>query len=90
VMTGYVYILKSLKNGRYYVGSTKDIERRFGEHRLGKVKSTRNIRPLELKYFEKFNDIVEARKIEYQIKRKKSRTIIEDILDRKNIAGLMY
>ena len=36
----YVYILRSLKNGSFYKGSTNDIERRFAEHNEGKEKST--------------------------------------------------
>ncbi|PIT92196.1 MAG: hypothetical protein COU08_03885 [Candidatus Harrisonbacteria bacterium CG10_big_fil_rev_8_21_14_0_10_42_17] len=38
-----VYILQSLKNDRYYVGSTDNFERRFGQHRTGRVKATQYI-----------------------------------------------
>jgi len=42
----YVYFLK-LSNGDIYKGSTRDLKNRFTGHRLGKVESTRNFRPLE-------------------------------------------
>ena len=32
---GFVYILRSVKNNRFYIGSTKNIERRLKEHELG-------------------------------------------------------
>jgi predicted GIY-YIG superfamily endonuclease len=54
---GYVYILKSIPNSGYYIGSTIDIQKRFNEHNNGYVKSTRNLRPLELKYFKMYDDI---------------------------------
>ncbi len=41
-----VYILQSERNGRYYIGFTKDIESRIDLHNKGRVKSTRYIRPL--------------------------------------------
>jgi hypothetical protein len=31
-MKGYIYILQSLKNQRFYIGSTNDLERRVVEH----------------------------------------------------------
>ncbi|MEI6479299.1 MAG: GIY-YIG nuclease family protein [bacterium] len=31
----FVYILKSLKDGRYYIGSTSDIEKRVERHNHG-------------------------------------------------------
>ena len=46
----YVYILRSLKDGKFYTGYTADIERRLSEHIDGKVISTKFRRPLELVY----------------------------------------
>ena len=66
----YVYILASKKNGTLYIGVTNDLERRFGEHQSGKNKDcyTYNKRPLELMWFETFNDVLNAIAIEKQIK----------------------
>ncbi len=48
-MLYYVYILLSEKRKNWsYVGSTNNIERRFKEHQLGKIKSTKGMRPLKL------------------------------------------
>ena len=48
----YIYVLQSLKDGRFYVGYAKDLKLRFEQHRLGRVVSTRNRRPLKLIYYE--------------------------------------
>jgi len=50
----YVYVLKSFKDKKLYIGKTKDLERRLLEHRKGRVKATRSRRPLELVYYEVF------------------------------------
>ncbi|PIU10620.1 hypothetical protein COT27_02210 [Candidatus Kuenenbacteria bacterium CG08_land_8_20_14_0_20_37_23] len=46
-----VYILQSLKNKTYYIGSTINIEERFNEHNLGKVAATKHLRPWILMLF---------------------------------------
>ena len=48
----YVYILISVKDGNFYIGSTGDLHRRMSEHNLGKVESTKNRRPFKLIYYE--------------------------------------
>lgn len=48
----YVYVLLSQKDNRFYTGYTEDLKQRLEEHRLGKVASTRNRKPLELVYYE--------------------------------------
>ncbi len=63
-----IYILKSLKDSKTYVGSTTDMERRLGEHNAGKVTSTKPRRPLELIYTEKVDTIEQARKREHYLK----------------------
>jgi len=35
-MSAYVYILQSLKNSRFYIGSTTDLNRRLQEHLSGR------------------------------------------------------
>ncbi len=50
----FVYILKSLKDHKRYIGFTSDLERRILEHNSGLVKSTRNRKPFELIYTEEF------------------------------------
>ncbi|MDP7454196.1 MAG: GIY-YIG nuclease family protein [Candidatus Peribacteraceae bacterium] len=60
----YVYILLSEKDGRTYVGSTNDIERRLIEHNAGRSRATKNRRPLRLLLKETFDTKQEATKRE--------------------------
>ena len=48
----YTYVLKSQKDGKMYIGSTKNLKLRFEQHEKGHVKSTKHRRPLELIYYE--------------------------------------
>ncbi len=75
----YVYILRC-NNGRYYIGSTPDIERRFQEHNIGKNKSTKHLRPVELIFYQKYPNLTIARKVEYWLKRQKDKSLIEQII----------
>ncbi|MFH0890463.1 MAG: GIY-YIG nuclease family protein [Candidatus Liptonbacteria bacterium] len=65
----FVYILQSLKNGRYYVGSTDNVEQRVSYHNAGRVKSTKPHRPLKLVYSESFATNREAREREGFLKK---------------------
>ena len=64
----YVYILKSLKNGDLYVGSTTNINNRIKLHNSGKIKSTKAYRPWILLETRKFNTRSEAIRIERFLK----------------------
>ncbi len=75
-----VYILQSLKNYRYYIGSTNNIRRRLKEHQTGKVKATQYLLPLELKIFHPTMSLKQARQIEYKLKKYKNKKIIEQII----------
>ena len=50
----YVYILQSLKDEKFYIGSSGDLKRRMDEHGKGKVASTKNRRPLKLVCYEAY------------------------------------
>jgi putative endonuclease len=76
----YVYILKSLKNGSYYVGYSHNPNNRLEEHNTKKVKATRYKIPYRIVYTEEFKTETEARKREYYIKRQKSRKFLEGLL----------
>ena len=52
----YIYVLKSLKDGKLYIGKTEDLKKRVKEHNAGKVKATKNRRPLELIYYEAYSN----------------------------------
>jgi len=55
-MTYYVYILKSLKDGSYYKGSSEDYESRFGAHNRGESRYTKGKIPWELIHAEEHPD----------------------------------
>ena len=74
-----VYILLC-SNGRYYVGSTENLERRLEEHRQGRVKSTKLILPIQLELFQPCESPIIARKLEYRVKKLKSRQRIEEMI----------
>ena len=55
-MAYYVYILKSFKDGTYYVGSTQDLKSRIERHNQGRTKYTKPKRRWELVYPEEHPD----------------------------------
>ena len=48
----YTYVLRSLSDGKLYVGCTSDLRKRFEMHEKGLVKATKNRRPFTLIYYE--------------------------------------
>ncbi len=48
----YVYVLRSAKDGQFYVGLTRDLRARLQAHNHGQVPSTKRRAPLELVYWE--------------------------------------
>jgi putative endonuclease len=67
-MLYYVYILRSLKDGKYYIGSSHDVEARLKFHNAGLQRSTRYRVPFELVYKEKLENKRKALVREKQIK----------------------
>jgi putative endonuclease len=63
-----VYFLQSLKDLKYYIGCTSDIEKRLQHHNSGKNISTKNRRPFKLVYTEEYIDKHEAFGREYFLK----------------------
>lgn len=50
----YVYVLQSLRDGKFYKGMTADLRKRVKEHNSGKNKSTKYRRPLKIVYYEAY------------------------------------
>lgn len=48
----YTYVLKSIKDGKLYVGWTDNLKLRIKRHNQGGVNATKNRRPLKLIYYE--------------------------------------
>ena len=72
----FVYVLRSLKNGRLYTGSTNDLARRLAEHARGKSAYTRHAGPFELIHTEEFETRLEARGRERALKTGQGRAFL--------------
>ena len=68
----YTYILKSVKDGKKYIGYTSDIAKRLADHNAGLNPSTRNRRPFSLFCCKEFKNKLEAENYERCLKRLKS------------------
>ena len=64
----YVYVLKSKKDGNFYVGCTNDLRKRFESHNKGDVPSTKFRKPFDLIYYEASSNKEDALKREKYLK----------------------
>ena len=76
----FIYVLRSLKDGRLYTGSCENLERRLQQHYDGFCISTKHRRPLKFLYSEEFVTVSEARQRELFFKTGKGRDILKEIL----------
>ncbi|MBU1326969.1 GIY-YIG nuclease family protein [Patescibacteria group bacterium] len=74
-----VYILKSI-GGKYYIGSTCDVDKRICKHNNGSVRSTKAYRPWRLVYTEQYGTKIETLKREKEIKSWKKRIAIDKLI----------
>jgi len=82
--TYYVYVLASRRNGTLYIGVTKDLARRVGEHHAGTVTSlTRKHGVNRLVYYETFDDVTAAIARETRLKKYKREWKI-NLIERDN------
>jgi len=79
-MKYFVYIIESLKDGSYYVGSTQDLSERMERHNQGRSKYTKTKRPWSLIYHKEYPDRSSAIQREKEIKAKKSKKYIERLV----------
>ena len=81
-MPFYVYVLRSVSSGRFYVGQTENIGKRLAEHKGNRVPSIKNRGPWELVRQEEYATRSEAAQRERHIKKMKSRRWITELLER--------
>lgn len=74
-----VYVLRSVKDEKRYVGMTENLERRLKQHLDGLVNSTKHRRPFRLVYTEKFNTKEGALKREKFFKSGKGREFLDQV-----------
>ena len=76
----YVYVLKSEKDGKLYIGQTNNITQRLEYHNRGKVKATKNRVPFKIIYYEEVKTRAEAMKREKYLKSLKGGNEFKKIL----------
>jgi putative endonuclease len=64
----YVYVLKSLKDGKLYKGMSRHPQERLKQHNAGKVRATKVRKPFTLVYQRAFNGLEQAREHEVFLK----------------------
>lgn len=75
----YVYVLKSLRDGRTYKGLSKDVGKRLKEHNSGQTKSTKAYCPWVLIYKEECESLSIAREREKYFKSGIGREFIKEL-----------
>jgi putative endonuclease len=73
----FCYILYSNKLNKYYIGSALNKDERLIRHNNKTEKFTSLGVPWQMVYFEEYQTVLEARRREVEIKKKKSRKYIE-------------
>ncbi|TFG73274.1 MAG: GIY-YIG nuclease family protein [Flavobacteriales bacterium] len=76
-MEYYVYVLRSTKFERNYVGFTRNVSKRLRQHKAGKNKSTKPYLSWKLLFFESFQTKAEALEREKFLKTGKGREYIK-------------
>ena len=76
----FVYILLSLKDGKFYIGSTSNLEQRIKYHKYGKNTSTASRLPIELIFYEAFRSKQDALRRERYFKTTKGKTTLKQML----------
>ena len=75
-----VYILQGVNSGRYYVGSTTNIEERLKHHFGGHTPSTKKFGRLKVSLVQDYLTLKDARSIERKLKRLKRHDYIDKIV----------
>ena len=76
----FTYILESQKNGKFYIGYTKDLSKRVEKHNAGHTISTKSGIPWKLVWSYSFATKTEALKLENTLKRLKNKKVLQQII----------
>jgi putative endonuclease len=68
----YVYVLKSERDQKLYLGRTSDLKERFKQHNSGLSKATKNRTPFLLVYYEGYKSSKDASTRERRLKKFKN------------------
>jgi len=72
-------------NGDYYIGSTKNFERRIKDHKRGLNRATKGKLPVKLIYKRELGTLSEARKFEYFLKRQRNKNFYKKVINNEII-----
>jgi putative endonuclease len=75
----HVYVLRSSKTGRRYVGSCENLDERVRRHNFGHSKATRHGIPWTLIYSESFSNRAEATRQERYYKSGRGRDTLDQL-----------
>ena len=84
----YVYIIKSQKNKRYYIGQTEDLKARVERHNKGRNRSTKPHIPWKLKWWKECETRSEPVILEKKLKGIKKRIGLEKFVIENNFRGV--
>jgi len=76
----YTYILFSIKKNKYYIGSTSNLEERIKKHNSNHKGFTGGVGDWQVVYYENYKSKSEATQREMQIKKWKSRKMIDSLV----------
>jgi putative endonuclease len=83
-MIFHVYILQSLVDGSYYIGYTKNLNKRLLQHNKARTGYTARKNPWKLVYYESFEDKSAANKRERFLKNQKSHDSLNGLITLKS------
>jgi len=76
----YTYVLLSLKDNKFYIGSTSDLKKRFIAHCKGMVNATKNRLPVKLIFYEAYLNKYDAIRREDYFKTSKGKQTLRNML----------
>ena len=76
-----VYVLQSLRDGRFYVGSTTALPARWRHHQGGFTHSTKRFGPCKIVLTQEYPTLEEARYVEQRLKKMKRKDYIEKMVN---------
>ncbi len=75
----FVYILQN-EEGKYYIGSTVNLEDRMEHHLGGYTPSTKRLGNIKLVFYQRYETLKEVRSIETKLKKLKRHDYIANII----------
>jgi putative endonuclease len=81
----YAYVLRSSSSGQFYIGQTRDLDKRVKRHNNNRVRSTKNKGPWQLIGYIEVTNRSEAMEMERKLKGMKKRSQVKKWLERHGV-----